>query len=135
MLTRCCGAPDGTPLRPPTTTHWFTKAVQRLVNPKDEEGPIPSTFPAVAAHELRHTALSLMIRSGAHVKTVQRQLGPKSAVMTLDLYGRLFDDDLDSIADRMGDGLRHTRETRRVQDALLGPIRTPSTSKKSPPPA
>ncbi|QDH85072.1 tyrosine integrase [Gordonia phage Dardanus] len=47
-----------------------------------------------------------MIRSGAHVKTVQRQLGHKTATMTLDLYGHLFDDDLDQIADRMGAELR-----------------------------
>lgn len=42
-----------------------------------------------------------MIASGAHVKTIQRQLGHKSATMTLDNYGHLFDDDLDGVADRM----------------------------------
>ena len=47
-----------------------------------------------------------MITSGAHVKTVQRQLGHKSAVMTLDNYGHLFEDDLDDVAERMGAGLR-----------------------------
>ncbi|AXQ65154.1 integrase [Gordonia phage Schmidt] len=85
---------DGTPLRPPTTTHWFTKAVHRLADQSPD-------FPRVTAHELRHTAASLMIASGAHVKTVQRQLGHKTATMTLDLYGHLFDDDLEQIADRM----------------------------------
>ncbi|SUE14690.1 integrase [Rhodococcus gordoniae] len=94
--------PDGTPLRPPTTTHWLSKAVTRLVERSDEKDP----FPRVTAHELRHTAASLMIASGAHVKTVQRQLGHKSATMTLDLYGHLFDDDLDAVATRMGKGLR-----------------------------
>ena len=47
-----------------------------------------------------------MIASGAHVKTIQRQLGHKSATMTLDNYGHLFDDDLDGVADRMGAGFR-----------------------------
>lgn len=42
-----------------------------------------------------------MIASGADVKTIQRQLGHKSATMTLDNYGHLFDDDLDGIAERM----------------------------------
>ena len=102
--------PDGRPLPPPTSTHWFTKAVARLVDrttPRDEDGEPtgPSTFPRVTAHELRHTAASLMIASGAHVKTVQTQLGHKSATMTLDLYGHLFHDDLDALADRMGAGL------------------------------
>lgn len=103
--------PDGSPIRPPTTTHWFTKAVGRCVAasvPLDENGEPdgPPTFPRVTAHQLRHTAASLMIASGAHVKTIQRQLGHKSATMTLDNYGHLFDDDLDGVADRMGAGFR-----------------------------
>jgi len=52
-------------------------------------------------HELRHTAASLAIASGAEVKVVQQMLGHKSATMTLDLYGHLFDDRLDVVADAM----------------------------------
>ncbi|MDT4960462.1 MAG: hypothetical protein QOF87_109, partial [Pseudonocardiales bacterium] len=37
----------------------------------------------------------------ANVKVVQTMLGHKSATMTLDLYGHLFDDQLDEIADAM----------------------------------
>ena len=48
-------------------------------------------------------AASLMIASSANVKTVQAQLGHKSATMTLDQYGHLFPDDLDDIADKMDD--------------------------------
>ena len=43
-----------------------------------------------------------MVQSGANVKTVQRQLGHKSAAMTLDVYADLFDDDLDDLSERMG---------------------------------
>ena len=52
-------------------------------------------------HELRHTAASLAIASGASVKAVQRMLGHASAAMTLDVYSGLFEDDLDGLADRM----------------------------------
>jgi integrase len=52
-------------------------------------------------HELRHTSASLAIASGANVKVVQQILGHKSATMTLDLYGHLFGDQLDEIADRL----------------------------------
>lgn len=52
-------------------------------------------------HDLRHTAASLMVRAGANVKAVQRQLGHKSAAMTLDVYADLFDDDLDGLASAM----------------------------------
>ncbi|GAA2178476.1 hypothetical protein GCM10009785_01190 [Brooklawnia cerclae] len=52
-------------------------------------------------HDLRHTAASLAIASGADVKAVQRMLGHKSAAMTLDLYGHLFDKGLDDVAARL----------------------------------
>ena len=52
-------------------------------------------------HEFRHTAASLAIAAGADVKVVQRMLGHKSATMTLDLYGHLFPDRLDAVAQAM----------------------------------
>jgi integrase len=52
-------------------------------------------------HELRHTAASLAIASGANVKAVQSMLGHASAAMTLDRYSHLFDDALDTVADRL----------------------------------
>jgi integrase len=87
---------DGQPLRPPTTTHWFGAAVKR-------RQAADAKFPRVTVHELRHTAASLMIASRANVKTVQSQLGHKTATMTLDQYGHLFPDDLDDVADKMDD--------------------------------
>ncbi len=55
-------------------------------------------------HELRHTAASLAIAAGANIKAVQRMLGHKSAAMTLDVYSGLFEDDLDTVAERLNDG-------------------------------
>lgn len=52
-------------------------------------------------HDLRHTAASLAIASGANVKAVQRMLGHASAAMTLDVYAGLFSDDLDAVADAL----------------------------------
>ncbi|MGK2876054.1 MAG: hypothetical protein ACSLEW_10525 [Nocardioides sp.] len=46
-------------------------------------------------------AASLAIAAGADVKVVQQMLGHKSATMTLDLYGHLFPDRLDTVADAM----------------------------------
>ena len=48
-------------------------------------------------HDLRHTAASLMVKSGANVKAIQRRLGHTLAAMTLDVYADLFNDDLDSV--------------------------------------
>jgi integrase len=58
-------------------------------------------LPGLTVHELRHTAASLAIASGASVKAVQAMLGHASATLTLDRYGHLFPDELDSLAERM----------------------------------
>ncbi|MBO2531261.1 MAG: recombinase XerD [Thermobifida sp.] len=52
-------------------------------------------------HKLRHTAASLAIAAGADVKVLQTMLGHRSAAMTLDIYGHLFPDRLDEVADAM----------------------------------
>jgi integrase len=57
--------------------------------------------PKLTPHGLRHTAASLAIAAGANVKVVQAMLGHKTASMTLDLYGHLFPDQLDDVADRL----------------------------------
>lgn len=41
---------------------------------------------------------SLAISAGANIKVLQRMLGHASAVMTLDRYADLFEDDLDTVA-------------------------------------
>lgn len=82
---------SGEPLhRPYSPNHWFQQAVARSV----EKGLIPQR---VTLHDLRHSAASIMVSSGANIKAVQRQLGHASAAMTLDVYAELFDDDLSGL--------------------------------------
>lgn len=56
-----------------------------------------SGIPNFDTHELRHTAASWAIQAGANVKTVQEMLGHASAAMTLDVYGHLWDNELDLV--------------------------------------
>ena len=63
-------------------------------------------LPGLVPHELRHTAASLAIASGATVKSVQRMLGHASATLTLDRYGHLFPDELDAVALRLDEAVR-----------------------------
>ncbi|WP_244165066.1 tyrosine-type recombinase/integrase [Rhodococcoides fascians] len=62
-------------------------------------------------HELRHTAASLAIAAGADVKVVQRMLGHKTATLTLDLYGHLMDDNLDTVSNAMDAGYATAQES------------------------
>lgn len=75
---------------------WFANAVKRAQ-------AVDPSIPRLTPHDLRHTAASLAISSGANVKAVQRMLGHASAAMTLDTYADLFDDDLDAVAARLND--------------------------------
>lgn len=75
---------------------WFWDAVQA----SRQNDP---DFPEVTPHDLRHTAASIAISSGANPKAVQRMLGHASAAMTLDTYADLFEDDLDAVSDRMNE--------------------------------
>ncbi|MDO0975979.1 site-specific integrase [Mycolicibacterium frederiksbergense] len=96
---------------PATHDSWLSGAVARCQAAADRaraaEGEEPTTavFPRITAHDLRHTAASLSIASGANVKVVQRMLGHKSAAMTLDVYADLFDDDLTAVADRLDESV------------------------------
>ena len=67
---------------------------------------VDESFPAIVPHSLRHTAASLAVSAGANVKAVQRMLGHANASMTLDTYADLFDDDLDTVADKLDMALR-----------------------------
>jgi integrase len=83
---------SGSYLAPPAgNDSWLSGAVARCQK-------ADRSFPRVTAHDLRHTAASLAISSGANPKVVQRMLGHASAAMTLDVYADLFDSDLDEVA-------------------------------------
>ena len=96
--------------------HLGTIADDGLVFTAPKGGPLRSSpfrqtvwKPAIEAadleqlriHDLRGTAASLMISTGANIKAVQRQLGHASAAMTLDLYGHLYDNDLDALSEAL----------------------------------
>ena len=55
----------------------------------------------LSPHELRHSAASMAITAGASIKVVQKMLGHKSATLTLDRYGHLYQDELQNVADRL----------------------------------
>lgn len=74
---------------------WFVYAKRRSGVPAE-----------LTIHDLRHTAASLAIAAGANVKAVQRMLGHASAAMTLDVYGHLFDDDLDAVSAALDEAVR-----------------------------
>ncbi|MEV5441406.1 tyrosine-type recombinase/integrase [Streptomyces sp. NPDC052644] len=103
-------APEGGPLR-------YSNFRSRIFDPAVREAGLGGM--GVTPHKLRHTAASLAIAAGADVKVVQTMLGHKDASMTLNVYGHLFPDRLDEVADALDAG-------RKVALALAGASLTPS---------
>ena len=117
------GIRQGQPLRVSTFRTAFGAAARAI--------GVPDLHP----HELRHTAASLAIASGADVKVVQQMLGHGSATMTLDTYGHLFEDRLDEVGDAM-DRARHTARERRTRLHVVAPVlpqpTTPGNAERGP---
>ncbi|MFI1394096.1 tyrosine-type recombinase/integrase [Streptomyces sp. NPDC020681] len=88
-------APEGGPLR-------YNNFRNRVFDPAVREAGLEGM--GVTPHKLRHTAASLAIAAGADVKVIQLMLGHKDASMTLNIYGHLFPDRLDEVADALDVG-------------------------------
>jgi integrase len=99
-------APLGGPLRE-------SKFVPGYFKPAARAAGLP---PTLRFYDLRHTAASLLIREGASVKAVQKQLGHATASITLDTYGHLFPDELDGLAGRLEEVHARALESRRAAD-------------------
>lgn len=78
---------------------WVTTWKRRVFDPAATRASLAP--PPLRVHDLRHSAVSIAIASGASVKVVQSQIGHRSATTTLDCYGHLFPDDLDVLADAL----------------------------------
>jgi integrase len=69
---------DGNPVHQNTAGHQWRKARRKADCPK------------LKLHDLRHSYASGLIAAGCDVVTVQRALGHRSAIVTLNTYGHLW---------------------------------------------
>jgi integrase len=111
-------APAGGPLR-------IGNVRNRVWDPAVRETGLIGLTP----HGLRHTAASLYIAAGTPPKVVQRILGHSSIAITLDLYGHLYPDEMDTWAVHLDGVARNHLWAERGQDATDegddGPAGTP----------
>lgn len=68
---------DGTPLRPGSVSHAWSKMVRK------------SGLPVIRLHDARHTHASILLKQGVHPKMVQERLGHSSISITLDTYSHV----------------------------------------------
>ena len=70
---------NGTPVQSPSfTANVFKRALQQ------------AGLPDMRIHDLRHTAVSLVIDAGIHPKLGQARAGHASSALHMDLYGHLY---------------------------------------------
>jgi integrase len=85
---------------------WVIEQAMRKVRGKIEGLPDTFTF-----HDLRHYLASLLIASGADIKTVQARMRHASATTTLDTYGHLWPDADESTRAAIGAVIRLRTQT------------------------
>ena len=83
--------PDGTPLRPDSVSHSFTKALHT------------AGLNGVRLHDLRHTHASLMLSQNVPTKIVSERLGHSSIGITADLYSHVLPGIQQGAADTFGE--------------------------------
>lgn len=63
-------------------------------------------MPDLKLHNLRHTYISLMLRAGVDLKTIQKQVGHATPRMIMEIYGETFDESQVESVGRFMDVLR-----------------------------
>ncbi|HZT11900.1 MAG TPA: site-specific integrase, partial [Candidatus Baltobacteraceae bacterium] len=86
--------PDGTPINP----HAFGDAFRTLVKRAD--------IPRIRLHDLRHTHVSLLLKSGASLKVVSERAGHATVGITGDIYAHALPGMDRTAADGFGSLLR-----------------------------
>jgi integrase len=69
---------DGSPLSPTNETKRFQQAAAQ------------AGLPAIRFHDMRHTAATMLLSRGVHVKLVSELLGHSSITLALDTYSHVI---------------------------------------------
>ncbi|MFZ0492914.1 MAG: tyrosine-type recombinase/integrase [Acidimicrobiia bacterium] len=92
------GTPKNHQTREVPLPRFLVERIAVMLEGVEGESEMPT---GLRVHDLRHTAASLALSSGASVKAVQQMLGHSSATLTLERHSHLYGDDLDALADRL----------------------------------
>lgn len=85
--------PDGEPLRHGQWWHGVWLPARRAAG-----------LDGLRIHDLRHTCVALLIADGAPAEAIRQLVGHSTIVTTFDVYGHLFPDHQDALADGLGRG-------------------------------
>ncbi len=96
------------------TTHHGERIRQSTLQRQFLRMQAEATVPRMRVHDLRHTAATLLLGAGVHVKIVSEMLGHSSVKMTLDTYGHAVPGLTEAAAKQLGELLSPGRLTKRL---------------------
>ncbi len=82
---------NGKPIHPDTITGWFAKFIKK------------NNLPPIHLHSLRHTNATLLIASGADLRTVSKRLGHSNMTTTSNIYTHAIQSADERAAELLGD--------------------------------
>ena len=85
---------NGKPIHPDTLTGWFAKFIKK------------NNLPPIHLHSLRHTNATLLIASGADLRTVSKRLGHSNMTTTSNIYTHAIQSADERAAELLGDILQ-----------------------------
>lgn len=88
---------DGRIFHGPNGELWANAAINHAVHRAATRARLTNVF----SHRLRHTAVSLLIDDGANPRAIQRFVGHSDIKMTLGVYGHLFPEGGQALAESM----------------------------------
>ena len=99
--------PGGAPMR-------NSNFSRRVWKPAIRQADLPTEL---RVHDLRHTAVALLISRGAHPEAIKRHMGHSSITVTMDVYGHLFPSAAEDLADAL-DQLYRQSQTDKIRTKL-----------------
>ena len=94
----------GGPIFVDTPSKKFKKIIG-FYNERCEKG---QELPQIHLHDLRHTAASILITTGADISTVSHRLGHSKTSVTLDIYSHWMKESDRAAADMMEEALKRS---------------------------
>jgi integrase len=96
--------------------------------PLDERGVLrqfqnvlaPAALPKMRIHDLRHSAVAILIAQGVNIKAISELLGHSSVAFTLQVYGHLLEGAKKEVADKMDAALSSVATTVATKTGFQG---------------
>ena len=109
------------------SNQWGLAFTGKLGKPLDERSVLRqfhkllalAELPKMRLHDLRHSAVAILLAQGVNIKAISELLGHSSVAFTLQVYGHLLEETKRETADKMNAALSGVAATVAAKSAVL----------------